>query len=47
VDHRSRAFVFDDFEDHHARIAEPDFDIDETCVMVLRNRGADVARDSH
>ena len=43
MDHRSRAFVFDDIEDHQARIAEPDLDIDETCVMVLhkarRRRG--------
>ena len=37
--HRGRAVVFDSFEDYKARIADPDLDIDETCIMVLRNCG--------
>jgi dihydroxy-acid dehydratase len=31
--------VFDSIEDFHARIDDPDLDIDETCVMVLRGCG--------
>ncbi len=37
--HRGRAVVFEDIEDYKARIEEPDLDIDETCVMVLKNCG--------
>lgn len=37
--HRGRAVVFESFADYHARIDLPDLDIDETCVMVLRNCG--------
>ena len=37
--HRGRAVVFDSIEDFHARIDNPDLDIDETCVMVLRGCG--------
>lgn len=37
--HRGRAVVFDNVEDFDARIDSPDLDIDETCVMVLRNCG--------
>ncbi len=37
--HRGRAVVFDTIEDFHARIDDEDLDIDETCVMVLRNCG--------
>ncbi len=37
--HRGRAVVFENYEDYHARIADPDLDIDETCVMVLKNCG--------
>src|SRR5678816_2949580 len=37
--HRGRAVVFESIEDFHARIDEPDLDIDETCVMVLKNCG--------
>src|SRR5215207_3273214 len=37
--HRGRAVVFDSIEDFHARIDDPDLDIDETCVMVLRGCG--------
>ena len=34
-----RAVVFDDIDDDYARIDDPDLDIDESCVMVLRNCG--------
>ena len=37
--HRGRAVVFEDIEDYHHRIADPELDIDETCIMVLRNCG--------
>jgi L-arabonate dehydrase len=39
MQHRGRAVVFEDIEDYHARIDDPDLDIDETCVMVLKNVG--------
>ncbi len=37
--HRGRAVVFETIEDFHTRIDDPDLDIDETCVMVLKNCG--------
>ena len=37
--HRGRAVVFEDFKDYKARFADPDLDIDETSVMVLKNCG--------
>jgi dihydroxy-acid dehydratase len=37
--HRGRAVVFENIEDFHARIDDPKLDIDETCVMVLKNCG--------
>jgi dihydroxy-acid dehydratase len=37
--HKGRAVVFDSIEDYHARIDDPDLDIDETCVMVLQYCG--------
>ena len=37
--HRGRAVVFDNIEDLHARLDDPGLDIDETCVMVLKNAG--------
>ena len=37
--HRGRAVVFEDIDDYHARIEDEDLDIDETCVMVLKNCG--------
>ncbi|HVF28830.1 MAG TPA: IlvD/Edd family dehydratase [Pyrinomonadaceae bacterium] len=37
--HRGRAVVFENIEDMHARVDSPDLDIDETCVMVLKNCG--------
>lgn len=37
--HRGRAVVFEDIEDYHNRVDDPKLDIDETCVMVLKNVG--------
>jgi dihydroxy-acid dehydratase len=37
--HTGRAVVFDTIEDFQVRIDDPDLDIDESCVMVLRNCG--------
>lgn len=37
--HRGRAVVFETMEDYHARIDNPGLDIDESCVIVLKNVG--------
>ena len=37
--HKGRAVVFESIEDYHARIDNPDLDIDESCVMVLKYVG--------
>jgi len=37
--HRGRAVVFETIEDYHARIDDPNLDIDETSVIVLKNVG--------
>ena len=37
--HTGRAVVFENIEDFHARIDDENLDIDETCVMVLKNCG--------
>jgi L-arabonate dehydrase len=37
--HRGRAVVFETIEDFHARIDDEDLDIDEHCIMVLKNCG--------
>lgn len=37
--HRGRAVVFEDIDDYKARIDDDALDIDETCVMVLKNCG--------
>ena len=39
MQHRGRAVVFETIEDYHARIDDPDLEIDETSVMVLKNVG--------
>jgi L-arabonate dehydrase len=39
MQHRGRAVVFEDIEDFHARIGDEHLDIDEHCVMVLKNCG--------
>src|SRR5205807_6186314 len=37
--HRGRAVVFENIEDFHRRIDDPQLDIDESCVMVLKYCG--------
>ena len=37
--HRGRAVVFEDIDDYKARINDEALDIDEDCVMVLKNCG--------
>ena len=39
LQHRGRAVVFESIEDYHARIGDPDLDVDETSVLVLKNCG--------
>lgn len=39
MQHRGRAVVFETIEEYHALIDDEDLDIDETCVMVLKNVG--------
>jgi len=39
MQHKGRAVVFEDIDDYKARYDDPDLDIDETCVMVLKNCG--------
>jgi dihydroxy-acid dehydratase len=39
LQHRGRAVVFENIEDFHARIDSDTLDIDEQCVMVLKNCG--------
>lgn len=37
--HRGRAVVFENIEDFRARIDDPNLDVDETCVLVLKGAG--------
>lgn len=37
--HRGRAVVFESMDDYHARIDDPNLDIDESCVIVLKSVG--------
>ncbi len=37
--HRGRAVVFETIEDFKARIDDPDLDVDESCVLVLKGAG--------
>jgi L-arabonate dehydrase len=37
--HKGKAIVFENMEDYHARIDDPDLDIDENCVIVLKSVG--------
>lgn len=37
--HKGRAVVFESIEDYNARIDDPDLEIDESCVMVLKYVG--------
>lgn len=39
MQHRGRAVVFEDIDDYKAKINDDDLDIDETCIMVLKNCG--------
>jgi len=39
MQHRGRAVVFETIDDYKKKIADPNLDIDETCVMVLKNCG--------
>ena len=39
MQHRGRAVVFENIEDYHARVDDPDLEIDENSVMVLKNVG--------
>jgi dihydroxy-acid dehydratase len=39
MQHKGRAVVFENIEDYHARVDDPGLDIDETCIMVLKNVG--------
>ena len=39
LQHTGKAVVFEDHADYHARIDDPDLDIDENSVMVLKNAG--------
>src|SRR5258705_2546882 len=37
--HRGRAVVFESIEDYHAQVDDPNLDIDENCIMVLKYVG--------
>ncbi len=39
MQHTGRAIVFDNIEDYKSRVDDPGLDIDENCVMVLKNVG--------
>lgn len=39
MQHRGRAVVFEDIDDYKAKINDETLDIDETCVMVMKNCG--------
>lgn len=39
MQHRGRAVVFEDYEDLHARVDDPNLDVDKDCVLVLKNVG--------
>jgi dihydroxy-acid dehydratase len=37
--HKGKAVVFEDIEDFHARIDDENLEVDETCILVLKNCG--------
>ncbi len=37
--HRGRAVVVENFDDYKTRINDPDLDVDETCILVMKNAG--------
>lgn len=39
MQHTGKAVVFADIDDYKARIDDPDLDVDETCILVLKNVG--------
>ncbi|TBW03910.1 dihydroxy-acid dehydratase [Azotobacter chroococcum] len=39
MQHRGRAVVFENFDDYKVRIADPALDVDESCILVLKNAG--------
>jgi dihydroxy-acid dehydratase len=39
LQHSGKAVVFENIEDYHARIEDPDLDIDQDSIMVLKNVG--------
>ncbi len=39
MQHKGRAFVFEDIEDYKARVNLPDLDLDQNSVLVLKNAG--------
>jgi dihydroxy-acid dehydratase len=39
MQHTGRAVVFEDSDDFHARIDDENLDVDETCILVLKNCG--------
>jgi len=39
MQHTGRAVVFEDSHDFHARIDDENLDVDETCILVLKNCG--------
>ncbi|WP_417259651.1 L-arabinonate dehydratase [Celeribacter sp.] len=39
LQHKGRAVVFEDIDDYKAKINDEDLDIDETCIMVMKNCG--------
>ncbi|MGH6891482.1 MAG: IlvD/Edd family dehydratase [Dongiaceae bacterium] len=39
MQHRGRAVAFENIDDYKKKIADPNLDIDESCVMVLKNCG--------
>ncbi len=39
MQHRGRAVVFEDIEDFHARIDDPELEVDESSVLVLKGAG--------
>ncbi|MEZ5038889.1 MAG: IlvD/Edd family dehydratase [Saprospiraceae bacterium] len=39
MQHKGKAVVFEDIEDYNARINNDDLEVDETCILVLKNVG--------
>ena len=37
--HTGRAIVFEDIDEYKTRVDDPDLDVDETCILVLKNVG--------